>query len=158
MFKYTVSLLALFVLLVAACVQPVRYVGRSYPPTFHVDLYFSEEDITKDYQVMGRAVAEASEGSFNVEELQEELEAKAREKGADGIVIYGFDRIQTSAITRTDEKTDDAVTVAGVEIVPEKKSRPPPKPPKRQTRLKRRLSNINKIYKAEWGCAASLNL
>ena len=69
-----------------------------------MDLYFSEEDITKDYQVMGRAVAEASEGSFNVEELQEELEAKAREKGADGIVIYGFDRIQTSAITRTDEK------------------------------------------------------
>ena len=121
MFKYTVSLLALFVLLVAACGQPVRYIGRSYPPTFHVDLYFSEEDITKDYQVMGRAVAEATEGYLSVEGLQEKLESKAREKGADGIIIYGFDRIQKEAKTRTAEKTVDAVTVYGLEISPEKK-------------------------------------
>ena len=121
MFKYTVSLLALFVLLVAACAQPVRYVGRSYPPTFHVDLYFSEEAITKDYQVMGHAVAEAPDTYLNIEELQEKLEAKAREKGADGIVIYGFDRIQTASKTRTKEETVDAVTLHGVEILPEKK-------------------------------------
>ena len=52
MFKYTVSLLALFVLFVAACAK-IDYIGQSYQPTTHVDLFFSEEDIREDYQVMG---------------------------------------------------------------------------------------------------------
>jgi ribosomal silencing factor RsfS len=92
MFKCTVSLLALLILFVAACAK-IDYIGQSYPPTTHVDLYFSEEDIREDYQVMGHVIAQANEG-ISIESLQKQLEAKAREKGADGIVIHGFDRIQ----------------------------------------------------------------
>ena len=103
MFKYTVSLLALFVLFVVACAK-IDYIGQSYPPTTHVDLFFSEEDIRQDYRVMGRVIAQANEG-ISVERLQKKLEAKAREEGADGIVIHGFDRIQTGETTTYNEET-----------------------------------------------------
>ena len=103
MFKYTVSLLALFVLFVAACAK-IDYIGQSYSPTTHVDLYFSEEDIREDYQVMGHVIAQANEG-ISIESLQKQLEAKACEKGADGIVIHGFDRIQTGETTTYNEQS-----------------------------------------------------
>ena len=102
MFKYTVSLLALLVLFIAACAK-IDYIGQSYPPTTQVDLYFSEQDIREDYQVMGHVIAQAHEG-ISIENLQKKLEAKAREEGADGIVIHGFDRIQTGETTTYNEE------------------------------------------------------
>ena len=102
MFKYTVSLLALFVLFAAACAK-IDYIGQSYQPTTHVDLYFSADDIREDYQVMGHVIAQAGTG-ISIESLQKQLESKAREKGADGIVIHGFDRIQTGETTTYNEE------------------------------------------------------
>ena len=102
MFKCTVSLLALLVLFVAACAK-IDYIGQSYQPTTHVDLYFSEEDIRENYRVMGHVIAQANEG-ISIENLQKQLEAKAREKGADGIVIHGFDRVQTGETTTYNEE------------------------------------------------------
>jgi hypothetical protein len=107
MFKCTVSLLALLILFVAACAK-IDYIGQSYPPTTHVDLYFSEEDIREDYQVMGHVIAQANE-DISIESLQKQLEAKAREKGADGIVIHGFDRIQTGETTVYNEETNRSI-------------------------------------------------
>ena len=96
--------LVLSVLFVAACAK-IDYIGQSYPPTTHVDLYFSDADIREDYQVMGHVIAQANEG-ISIENLQKQLEAKAREKGADGIVIHGFDRIQTGETTVYNEETN----------------------------------------------------
>ncbi len=103
MFKHTVSLLAVLVLFVAACAK-IDYIGQAYPPTTHVDLYFSEDDVREDYQVMGHAVAQAGE-FLSTENLQKQLEAKARERGADGMIIHGFDRIQTGETTTYSEET-----------------------------------------------------
>jgi len=121
MFKYTVSLLALSILFVAGCAK-IDYIGQSYPPTTHVDLYFSEEDIREDYRVMGHVIAQANEG-ISIESLQKKLDEKAREEGADGIVIHGFDRIQTGETTthneeiRREEKkrSVNAITVTSAE-------------------------------------------
>jgi hypothetical protein len=107
MFKCTVSLLALLILFVAACAK-IDYIGQSYPPTTHVDLYFSDADIREDYQVMGHVIAQANE-DISIESLQKQLEAKAREKGADGIVIHGFDRIQTGETTVYNEETNRSI-------------------------------------------------
>ena len=104
MLKHTVPFLVLSVLFVAACAK-IDYIGQSYPPTTHVDLYFSDADIREDYQVMGHVIAQANEG-ISIENLQKQLEAKAREKGADGIVIHGFDRIQTGETTVYNEETN----------------------------------------------------
>ena len=104
MLKHTVPFLVLSVLFVAACAK-IDYIGQSYPPTTHVDLYFSDADIREDYQVMGHVIAQANEG-ISIENLQKQLETKAREKGADGIVIHGFDRIQTGETTVYNEETN----------------------------------------------------
>ena len=91
MFKYTISLFTVLVLLVNACAK-VDYVGSSYPPTNRVDVYYSEGDIDKYYRVMGHAVAHADE-LVSTEEAQNALIKEAREKGADGIIIFGLDAI-----------------------------------------------------------------
>ena len=98
MFKYTVSLLVL-VLFVGACAERVDYVGTSYEPTADVDLYFSEADVEEDYVVMGRAIAHAGT-NVSTEELQEELLEETREKGADGVIIYEFDRVPVGETTQ----------------------------------------------------------
>ena len=107
MLRHTVPFLVLSVLFVAACAK-IDYIGQSYPPTTHVDLYFSDADIREDYQVMGHVIAQANEG-ISIENLQKQLEAKAREKGADGIVIHGFDRIQTGETTVYNEETNRSI-------------------------------------------------
>ena len=81
------SLLVL-VLFVSACAERgVDYVGTSYLPTTHVDLYFSESDVEEDYVVMGRAIARAGT-RISTKRLQEKLLQEAREKGADGVIIH----------------------------------------------------------------------
>lgn len=81
-------------LFVAACGGDdvdVDYLGDSYTPTSHVDVYFSAADVTEGYLVMGHATADGDD----TEALQETLIEKARESGADGIIFEGFDRVET---------------------------------------------------------------
>lgn len=99
--KYTVSFLVVLVLFISACAR-VEYVGRSYNPTFQVDLYFSKDDIKKDYEVMGRAISHGPD--LDMEELQEALIKEARERGADGIIISDIERIFREPKKRDPEK------------------------------------------------------
>lgn len=73
----------------------VDYLGDSYTPTSHVDVYFSEDDVTEGYLVMGHAAADGGD----TEALQETLIEKARDSGADGIIFEGFDRVKTGEQT-----------------------------------------------------------
>ena len=82
-------------LFITACGSDVDYLGDFYPPTSHVDVYFSEGDIIEDYLVMGHATIEGDEA----EELQEKLIEKARESGADGIVFEEFERIKSGEVS-----------------------------------------------------------
>ena len=91
----SIVLILSMILFVTACGSDVDYLGDSYPPTSHVDVYFSEADIIEDYVVMGHATAEGDEA----EALKEKLTEKARERGADGIVFEEFDRVKTGEVT-----------------------------------------------------------
>lgn len=56
--KRLVGPLAVLVVLIGC--TSINYLGESYPPTEHVDLYFSEADIDSEYTVVGRIVATAN--------------------------------------------------------------------------------------------------
>ena len=84
----------------------VDYLGDFYTPTSHVDVYFSEDDITEGYLVMGHAAADGGD----TEALQETLMEKARNSGADGIIFEGFDRVKTGEQTIVND-------IGNVEIV-----------------------------------------
>ena len=92
-----IVLILSMILFVSACGSDVDvdYLGNSYPPTSRVDVYFSEGDITEDYLVMGHATVDGGDA----EELQEKLIEKARERGADGIIFEGLDRVKTGEQT-----------------------------------------------------------
>ena len=91
--KRVLILLAL-VMISLGCAK-VNYIGVSYPPTQQIDLYLSEYDVRTDYQVIGRIVATARVTSelFSDQEFQDKIMKKAREKGADGVIILGFDHV-----------------------------------------------------------------
>ncbi len=88
-----ILLILSMLLFVAACGSDddIDYLGDSYTPTSHVDVYFSEDDVTEGYLVMGYATADGED----TEALKEKLIKKARESGADGIIFEGFDRVET---------------------------------------------------------------
>ena len=109
MFKYTVSLSAVIVLFVSACAE-VDYVGDSYPPTTHIDVFYSEHDVEKDYRVMGHAVAHAGE-FVSTQKLQDALVDEARDRGADGIIITGLDSIPKDDSADHDERQVSAIFI-----------------------------------------------
>ena len=85
--KKYVSLVVLVGLLAIGCAE-VDYVGESFKPTTNIDLYFSKEDIEKEYTVMGHAVGD---GTSDSNEIQKALIEEAKEKGADAVLITGID-------------------------------------------------------------------
>ena len=94
--KISVLILSM-ILFFTACGDDVDidYLGDSYAPTSHVDVYFSEDDVTEGYLVIGHATADGGD----TETLQETLIEKARDSGADGIIFEGFDRVETGEQT-----------------------------------------------------------
>ena len=95
------------ILFLTACGSDVDidYLGDSYTPTADVDVYFSEDDVTEGYLVMGHATADGGD----TEALQETLIEKARENGADGIIFEGFDRVETGEQTIVNDIGDTSI-------------------------------------------------
>jgi hypothetical protein len=92
-------------LLVPACAH-VDYIGRSYPPTSNVELFFAEADVVESYEVMGRVHARAND-LVSAEKLQTKIMEKARANGADAVVILGFERYKTGEHTSYSERTKE---------------------------------------------------
>ncbi|MYB95817.1 hypothetical protein F4054_14950 [Candidatus Poribacteria bacterium] len=102
-----IVLISMMTLFVSACGDDVDvdYLGDSYTPTSHVDVYFSEDDVTEGYLVMGHATADGGD----TEALQETLIEKARDRGADGIIFEGFDRVETGEQTIVNDIGDTSI-------------------------------------------------
>lgn len=107
-------------LIIATCLLTVvlgcasiHYIGESYPPTERVDLYFSEYDIQREYTVIGRLLATANVGEpiYSSERFTEAIRKKAREKGADAVVILGLRQV----VTGTTVRYEDEVASSSVE-------------------------------------------
>ena len=95
----------LAVLLLTACAH-VDYVGRSYPPTTRVDLFFSEREVDAPYDVMGHVIARAND-LVSAEKLQAKIMEKAQAKGADAVIITGLERYKTGENTSYEESTKE---------------------------------------------------
>lgn len=92
------------VVLLSGCVE-VSYIGDIYEPTTHVRFYMSEADVPRDtYRVMGTAVAAIEDDFQSPSELAGALRDKAKEVGADAIVITSQERYRVG--TRYESDTD----------------------------------------------------
>jgi len=87
-------------IILSGCTQ-FDYVGQKLsplPPDQMVAFYNSKEEVPPNiYQVLGRAVVTAPDGT-NTEEVKEEIMKKAREYGADAVEVVLFKRIKTGEV------------------------------------------------------------
>ncbi len=90
MHKVFWKVLAVLVLLTAGSAGchfvEVNYIGKTYPPTDHVEMYFDRADVPGDEKVIGRAIITAPEGTKG-EKVKEGLLKEAMAKGADAILV-----------------------------------------------------------------------
>ncbi|MBC8183055.1 hypothetical protein H8E88_18285 [candidate division KSB1 bacterium] len=87
----TVTILFLIISTLIMNCASVNYVGKTYPPSKNVDVYYSKDDIKKDHVIIGHAVGS---GGFLVSdhEIKIELIREAKIRGADGILITGIQK------------------------------------------------------------------
>ncbi len=86
----------------------VDYVGQSYTPTQHVDVYFSEADVPRAYTVIGKVLASGDQFT-SASRLNARMLEQAREKGADAVIILDISRTPMSDAQQVVETT----TVSG---------------------------------------------
>jgi hypothetical protein len=99
-----IAMLGLAVLIIITGCTKIDYVGEEYPATNHVDLYFSQSDITQPYKIMGYVVASAPD-MVSAEKMQKKMMEKAKAKGADAIIIEGIERYSAGSNTSYSETT-----------------------------------------------------
>lgn len=101
----TTILMLLATAFVAGCVSS-DYVGKSYPPTTNVDIYFSESEIKYAFEVMGEITVETDDVFLiNAEKMQDKLVDEAKKKGADAVILSGLERRTTGEATTSTTET-----------------------------------------------------
>jgi hypothetical protein len=69
----------------SGCVK-VGYVGETLPPTERVDVYYSPDDITVPYRIIGRAELTAK-ALRTYEGMREKAIEEGKKRGADAVVL-----------------------------------------------------------------------
>ena len=105
------AVLLIIAICLSACTK-IDYIGEEYPATTHVDLFFAMEDVTREHKVMGNLIATADDG-VSTEKMQKKIMEKARQKGADAVVITGFEKYQSGEATTYRETSEEGKTKKG---------------------------------------------
>jgi hypothetical protein len=83
------SLLLLFVTVVLSCSPKIFYSGTAYMPTRNVTVYLDESALPKNIITMGKGTVKKGT-TLKPESLQAKAVAKAKEKGADAVLIRDY--------------------------------------------------------------------
>jgi hypothetical protein len=89
--------LCALVLFISGCAT-VDYVGETYAPTSHTDMYFDAKDIPRPYKVMGQMTIDEDEYTDS-QKMQEDMKKEAMARGADAVLFTGMQKIQTGVVT-----------------------------------------------------------
>ena len=85
-------------LFLASCAT-TSYLGDTYPATEKIDVFYDAKDIKQDYKVIGHLAIAYTQNSA---EAKNDLSIKAREVGADGIIIFQVSGNNDKATIRAD--------------------------------------------------------
>jgi membrane-bound inhibitor of C-type lysozyme len=80
------------------------YIGKTYSKTNRVEIFFSSDEIKREYEVMGQIKAEAPE-AVKFEVMEQKLVKDAMEKGADAILIGELKTVEVGSVTSASGKT-----------------------------------------------------
>lgn len=100
-------------LLVVSCAPQINYLGSNYAPTQDVDIFFDEQDIEKDYKVMGIMKNEGADLELDdAESVKDAMIKKAKSVGADAILFIGSYSEKVKSESTNIENIDEDKTVA----------------------------------------------
>jgi len=91
-----IAILALMISLGSCSKSTFDYLGKTYPPTTNPEIFFRDQDVPKEYEVMGKVMAEVPY-SKKMNYVQKKIEAVARENGADAILLSDIDIRKTGS-------------------------------------------------------------
>ncbi len=94
------ALLSLIFLL-GACSPTLNYLGDNYPPTDHVDVYYDEGDIKREFKVIGQLSGDNINTAVNLEDVKRGMIEEAKMRGANGIWFLFSDSIDNDHIIRS---------------------------------------------------------
>jgi hypothetical protein len=85
--KRYLIILAVMALFASSCSIAPEYSGTKYKRTDHVDVYYSFNDVKRDYTVIGHLVSR----KYSDKIIQRNLISWAERVGADAIILTGTD-------------------------------------------------------------------
>ena len=99
---------SILVLLCLSCTK-LNYVGNSYKPTSNVDVFVDEGAIKRKYDIVGKGYMSTAMAAANPEKIQTRAVTKAKQKGADAVLIKDYSipvtgintRLQTDSVHKT---------------------------------------------------------
>jgi hypothetical protein len=116
---------ALATLFMAACAPRAKtfshldYLGTSFTPTDSVAVFVDASAIEKPYTIIGKAYPKAGMlGNLSIKRLQAESVEKAKQNGADAVLIQDYMVYDPSvtSVHKTDSMGKGAVTVANTTL------------------------------------------
>ena len=75
--------------LISSCTPSISYIGNSYDRTENVDVFVDESAIGKNYKIVGKGYVSTVFTSVP-ESIQTKAVKKARQKGADAVLIKDY--------------------------------------------------------------------
>jgi hypothetical protein len=90
---------AIVITLLASCSKSsFDYLGKSYPPTANPEIFMRDQDISRDYEVMGKVMAEVPYNK-KLKYIQNKVMNLAAQNGADA-VLFSDVNIRSTGYTR----------------------------------------------------------
>jgi len=80
----------------SSCLPTINYLGNSYAATRDPDLFVDENSIERPYKIIGKGYPERF-GSLALESLQRKAIKKAKDKGADAVLVQDYYVVNTIA-------------------------------------------------------------
>lgn len=104
-----------FPFLLTACATQVDYIGATYAPSQQVAVFVSKDAVKKDYEVIGKGYARMGSPMGSIEKIQKKAVSKARQKGADAVIIEDYFVLQQDNSITTALRSDSSslLSIAG---------------------------------------------
>ena len=100
----------MFIAFASACTP--SYLGKTYAPTEHVDVYLDPADVRKEYIIMGSSSID--KGFRSIDAVQQKAIDLGKEKGADGVILKLMEEVvatsQNASGTVKKKKEKDTFT------------------------------------------------
>ena len=99
-------------LIVSACATRVAYVGSSYTPTQQVEVFVTQQAVKKPFDIIGKGYVHTPPSFSNEEKIQRKAVEKAKQKGADAVIIEDYFVLATDNSVTTSVVSDSSRKVS----------------------------------------------